>query len=78
MNYENKMALKDWKKIPKGYWDAIDKWKDKKTNKILYIEKYTEDKKTFYYVTILFTNIEKAFKKRTQALKFAKNYMGKH
>ena len=84
--------LKDWIKISKGYFDkaegyGIDKWANKKDkNKIVYIEKSTEDRRTYYYAGCKFDYEyislcklkEKAFKTKSEALKYVKAYMRKN
>ena len=79
------MALKDWKKRTKGYWDkaegySLDEWVHRNKLDNIYIEKSTEDNHTFYYVVFNYKGIrhEKVFNKRNQALKFTKQYMKTH
>ena len=68
------MALKDWKKLGK------DKWKNKLTDMILLVYKSRlVDRKYFNKWTVdNYRDLDKSFKIKLQALKFAKSYMRKH
>ena len=68
------MALKDWKKVKAG----IMGWEHKRL-KILV--RLGQEKGEFYNIKIIEygrTTLDKYFKTKSQALKFAKSYMRKH
>lgn len=67
------MALKDWKKISEYYY--IDKFHSKQ----LFIRKNNYSKYNVYSYSFNGNNeINKFFKTKSQALKFAKSYMRTH
>jgi len=75
------MALKDWKKT-KGYKNS---WKNIKANKLISYSdwhQYKDNKGHFVQVSDTswpFTvRIDKSFKTKSAALKYAKDYMKKH
>ncbi len=74
------MALKDWRKIPKNKFEEDDdtllyKWEHKYSWETVGVS-YLKDIKKFdvWYKG----KHQKYFKTKTQALKFAKEYMRKH
>ncbi len=67
-----KMALKDWKKT------AGLRWYNKDTTKIVEVKELGKDGWVFASYGKIKTDISKTFKTKTQALKFANNYMGKN
>ena len=67
------MTLKDWKKMKKS---GLPIWKYKKRDDELFLTKI----KSNYIVGIIGKNIDidKSFKTKSAALKYAKSYMRKH